>query len=357
MSLYDIAGLDGPAPVAKPSKKSKKTPSQQPKEWTPSPAVAMAPPVLSKKAHQQPPRQAGQAARKAPGAVGSGGLSGGGACASAAGGAAPTPSVTSTLWKDVKQPYDPARPNDYDEWLREEEAKRKEKEIGEALERKREEVEAATGWRKEKAEGDLQTAQAPLNDLAGVSLNDTLADALDYLEGEGTILQSPTSGIIHLNPAWLAETVKPLADHRLQEGSDFIGELAATMAGQGLCDHDTAVDELSLFVANAQASKTLLRALLTLEHAPTGHVNVLERYGITIDKLNELLAAHACRVAVEAAGRVSVVVGPPVSGDRAQHGVVARVGGHCAREEGKRKGQAHSASRRGDALLWNMRVS
>ena len=140
MSLYDIAGLDGPAPVAKPSKKSKKTPSQQPKEWTPSPAVAMAPPVLSKKAHQQPPRQAGQAARKAPGAVGSGGLSGGGACASAAGGAAPTPSVTSTLWKDVKQPYDPARPNDYDEWLREEEAKRKEKEIGEALERKREEA-------------------------------------------------------------------------------------------------------------------------------------------------------------------------------------------------------------------------
>ena len=117
--------------------------------------------------------------------------------------------------------------------------------------------------------------KAVVEDLAGVSTDQTLADALAFFEGEGFILQSLMSGIVHLNPVWLAETVKPLADHRLREGADFIGELAAAMAAQGLCDdHDTAVDELSLFATNAQVSKTLLRALLTLEHAPTGHVNV-----------------------------------------------------------------------------------
>ena len=48
--------------------------------------------------------------------------------------------------------------------------------------------------------------KAALEDLAGVSPDQTLADALAYLEGEGSIVQSPTSGIVHLDPAWLAET-------------------------------------------------------------------------------------------------------------------------------------------------------
>ena len=42
-----------------------------------------------------------------------------------------------------------------------------------------------------------------------------LRDALDMLEGEGTALHSKLSGLVHLNPTWLASCVRPLADHRL----------------------------------------------------------------------------------------------------------------------------------------------
>ena len=86
--------------------------------------------------------------------------------------------------------------------------------------------------------------------------------------------------------------VKPLADHRLREGEDFIDDLAGVIEAQGMCEEFTAVEELELFVKNAQCSKSLLRCLLSLEHEPTGHVNVLARYGMPLDTLCELMLEH-----------------------------------------------------------------
>ena len=42
-----------------------------------------------------------------------------------------------------------------------------------------------------------------------------LRDALEMLQGEGSVLFSDLSGIVHMNPTWLASAVRPLADHRL----------------------------------------------------------------------------------------------------------------------------------------------
>ena len=86
--------------------------------------------------------------------------------------------------------------------------------------------------------------------------------------------------------------VKPLADHRLQEGGDFIPRVAAAMEDQGLTKHSTAVSQLRQFVKNAQCPKSLLRWLLTLDHKPTGHTNVLERYGMELDSLCKLMMEH-----------------------------------------------------------------
>ena len=46
------------------------------------------------------------------------------------------------------------------------------------------------------------------DELAGTTAEQTLDDALNYLEGEGAVLQSHMSAIVHLNPPWLAETVR-----------------------------------------------------------------------------------------------------------------------------------------------------
>ena len=46
------------------------------------------------------------------------------------------------------------------------------------------------------------------DELAGTTAEQTLDDALNYLEGEGAVLQSHMSAILHLNPPWLAETVR-----------------------------------------------------------------------------------------------------------------------------------------------------
>ena len=70
------------------------------------------------------------------------------------------------------------------------------------------------------------------------------------------------------------------------------------MEGQGLCDdYSTAVEQLELFAKNAQAPKSLLRCLLTLEeweyeHVPTGHINVLERYDVTLELVCDLMLEH-----------------------------------------------------------------
>jgi len=52
--------------------------------------------------------------------------------------------MTATTWyKDIKQPYDPAHPNDYDEWVKEVETIRKQRELEAALQRKQEEASRA----------------------------------------------------------------------------------------------------------------------------------------------------------------------------------------------------------------------
>ena len=50
---------------------------------------------------------------------------------------------------------------------------------------------------------------------AGSTAEEVFRDAVANLEGEGAVLHSEDSNLVHLNPLWLAECVKPLADHRL----------------------------------------------------------------------------------------------------------------------------------------------
>ena len=78
----------------------------------------------------------------------------------------------------------------------------------------------------------------------------------------------------------------------MREGEDFIDDLAGAIEAQGLCEEFTAVAQLELFVKNAQCSKSLLRWLLSLEHEPTGHVNVLARYDMPLDTVCELMLEH-----------------------------------------------------------------
>ena len=42
-------------------------------------------------------------------------------------------------------------------------------------------------------------------------------DALHIFEGEGFPMRSLASGLVHLDPSWLADRVKPIADHRIQK--------------------------------------------------------------------------------------------------------------------------------------------
>eukprot|EP00316_Scyphosphaera_apsteinii_P023958 CAMPEP_0119307650 /NCGR_PEP_ID=MMETSP1333-20130426/8086_1 /TAXON_ID=418940 /ORGANISM="Scyphosphaera apsteinii, Strain RCC1455" /LENGTH=342 /DNA_ID=CAMNT_0007311241 /DNA_START=252 /DNA_END=1280 /DNA_ORIENTATION=- len=102
----------------------------------------MAPPVLTKKQAPSPaPRLATTGQRPRPPAppLGGGGQAGAGICACSSGSA-----MTATTWyKDIKTPYDPAHPNDYDEWVKEVEAGRKAKKLEEALQRKQDEASKA----------------------------------------------------------------------------------------------------------------------------------------------------------------------------------------------------------------------
>ena len=98
----------------------------------------------------------------------------------------------------------------------------------------------------------------------------------------------------------------------MQEGEDFIDDLAGVIEAQGLCEEFTAVEQLELFVKNAQCSKSLLGWLLSLEHEPTGHVNVLARYDMPLDTVCELMLEH--RVMFKAPARNTASGGGGASG-------------------------------------------
>ena len=146
--MYALAGLDGerfggksakapakavvsssPAPPAERSEPASKPAGWQGTASAPAASTAaalkMAPPKLAKKAAKP---------------------SGGKALPTLSTATMPTSSGPSVLlgtngwFKDIKNPYDPAHPNDYDEWYKETEGKKKAKELEEALAQKQAET-------------------------------------------------------------------------------------------------------------------------------------------------------------------------------------------------------------------------
>ena len=151
LTMYSLAGLDGPdgaKPVKPPpARPAVSTEDTAPKKsgalasgWsTNSAAVRMAPPVLTKKPAPAPPKVPPKPAsgpRSSDTASGSGSADASFRAVAVGGGKEPG---GSTGWyKDIKVPYDPAMPNEYDDWVREEQTKRKQRELEKALERKKE---------------------------------------------------------------------------------------------------------------------------------------------------------------------------------------------------------------------------
>ncbi|KAL1504251.1 hypothetical protein AB1Y20_010660 [Prymnesium parvum] len=146
MSMYALAGLDGaadgkkpPAPAPKPTEPAPKRPAPPPapSAWASnSAAQRMAPAVLAKKS---------PAVAKAPKPGGGGGASGGADAefrtVAVGGGKEP---VGATGWyKDIKQHYDPAVPNEFEDWLKEENARKKQRELERALQLKQEKASKA----------------------------------------------------------------------------------------------------------------------------------------------------------------------------------------------------------------------
>ena len=137
--LYSLAGLDGPG--GKPAAVEPSTAvAQQPASSEPVKKVLgsapwsalsdqskrFAPPVLKRPA---PGANKPKAASLSVGA-------GAAACSSACTGSVSAPTSSTSWYKDVKTPYDPAHPNDYDDWLREQEIMAKQRRLDEDLQRK-----------------------------------------------------------------------------------------------------------------------------------------------------------------------------------------------------------------------------
>ena len=136
--MYAIAGLeDGGGDASKKRKKEQAAapPCAPPKasssSWQTAAARKMAPSVLSKKAAAPaaPMVPRSQSSRPRASDAAAGGASSGADDAAEATGAG-------GWYKDIRQMYDPAQPNDYDDWLREAELRRKQREVDEQLQRK-----------------------------------------------------------------------------------------------------------------------------------------------------------------------------------------------------------------------------
>ena len=123
-------------------------------------------------------------------------------------------------------------------------------------------------------------AQVTLKDA---SAHEVLQVALPILEGEGFVLLSPASGIIHVNPAWLADAVRPLADHRLHQKAHMENTAQSMEDQQLFADYDRAFHALEEFAQRGIASQPLLEALW---------VDVLKTYSVDYATLNDLLCEH-----------------------------------------------------------------
>ena len=58
-------------------------------------------------------------------------------------------------------------------------------------------------------------------------VHQVLEDALLLLEGEGELIMARGIGFIHVDPSWLIDIVKELADHQLR---DKVGSYAQTLS-------------------------------------------------------------------------------------------------------------------------------
>ena len=143
MDMYALAGLGpkagcggAPAPTAPtPAASASEKPMAPPPSWSTgaSAATRMLPPKVTKKAAAAPAKSR-PAAAAAPTAASV-------AAAAAIGGGGPSVLLGTNQWfQDIKNPYDPAHPNDYDEWAREKEAARKASELEAALQQKQAEA-------------------------------------------------------------------------------------------------------------------------------------------------------------------------------------------------------------------------
>ena len=134
--MYSLAGLDGPAggqgsagsAASRRPEASEPEPKRRAAPWSGTASSAMKPLAAAgvKRA------AAGGARSKPPSQAAAGGSS-----AAAKPGGEFAPATGSGLWfKDIKTPYDPAHPNDYDEWVREAEIKAKQAKLDQELQRR-----------------------------------------------------------------------------------------------------------------------------------------------------------------------------------------------------------------------------
>jgi len=109
-------------------------------------------------------------------------------------------------------------------------------------------------------------------------------DALLIFEGEGFLMISRVSGLVHLDPSWLADCVKPIADHRIQNNehrSELVFEW--TEKDDNLDEGDT-IKMLDELAHNGVAPFELLKLMFADDDEMRGT--------LSLDKLLELFVEH-----------------------------------------------------------------
>ena len=137
--MYSLAGLDGPA-GGQGSGSAESAASRRPEPSEPEPKRRAAPWSGTASSAMKPLAAAGVKRSTSGGARSKapvGQAAPGGSSAAAKPGGEFAPATGSGLWfKDIKTPYDPAHPNDYDEWVREAEIKAKQAKLDHELQRR-----------------------------------------------------------------------------------------------------------------------------------------------------------------------------------------------------------------------------
>ena len=113
---------------------------------------------------------------------------------------------------------------------------------------------------------------------------DALRDALVIFEGEGFLMRSLVSGLVHLDASWLADRVKPIADHRIRNKAHrdmLIDEW--TTKDDDLDEGDTAI-MLDTLARNGEAPVELLKLMFADDEEKRG--------ALSLDDLFSLLMEH-----------------------------------------------------------------